>query len=57
LEHQGRRPFDPVADREARLTKARASLKEALKTEDYEAAAALRDLILSLENGQSESRT
>ncbi|MFM7743666.1 MAG: UvrB/UvrC motif-containing protein [Verrucomicrobiota bacterium] len=57
LEHQGRRPFDPVADREARLTKARASLKEALKTEDYEAAAALRDLILSLESGQSESRT
>ncbi len=57
LEHQGRRPFDPVADRETRLTKARASLKEALKIEDYESAAALRDQILSLENGQSESRT
>jgi len=57
LEHQGRRPFDPVADREARLTKARVQLQEALKVEDYEAAAALRDQIAGLENHPPGARS
>ncbi|MEY4307735.1 MAG: hypothetical protein RJA95_1103 [Verrucomicrobiota bacterium] len=53
LEHHGRRPFDAEADREARLSKARDLLKAALKTEDYETAAALRDQIAALEGGLS----
>lgn len=52
LEHHGRRPFDATADREARLTKARLLLKSALKEEDYETAAVLRDQIAELEGGQ-----
>ena len=52
LEHHGRRPHDAAADREARLTKARLLLKSALKEEDYETAAVLRDQIAELEGGQ-----
>ena len=51
LEHHGRRPFDAEADREARLTKARDLLKAAMKEEDYETAAVLRDQIAELEGG------
>lgn len=50
LEHQGRRPYD-AADREAKLAKARLLLKAALKEEDYETAAVLRDQIAELEAG------
>ena len=49
LEHHGRRPYDAVADREAKLTKARLLLKSALKEEDYETAAVLRDQIAEIE--------
>lgn len=51
LEHQGRRPHDGAADREAKLSKARLLLKAALKEEDYETAAVLRDQIAELEAG------
>lgn len=51
LEHQGRRPYDGSADREAKLAKARLLLKAALKEEDYETAAVLRDQIAELEAG------
>jgi protein-arginine kinase activator protein McsA len=57
LEHHGRRPYDAAADREAKLTKARLLLKSALKEEDYETAAVLRDQIAELEAGQSEARS
>lgn len=56
LEHHGRRPFDATADREARLLQARAQLKDALRTEDYETAAALRDQIAQLEGGLPGAR-
>ena len=49
LEHHGRRPFDAAADREAKLAKARDLLKAAMKEEDYETAALLRDQISGLE--------
>jgi protein-arginine kinase activator protein McsA len=51
LEHHGRRPYDAAADRESKLTKARLLLKSALKDEDYETAAVLRDQITELEAG------
>jgi protein-arginine kinase activator protein McsA len=44
-----------VADREAKLTKARILLKSALKEEDYETAAVLRDQIAGLEAGPAEA--
>ncbi|MEY5005973.1 MAG: hypothetical protein RI969_1061 [Verrucomicrobiota bacterium] len=56
LEHHGRRPQDSQADRLAKLAKARADLQDALRVEDYEAAAVLRDQIAELENGPTESR-
>jgi protein-arginine kinase activator protein McsA len=56
LEHHGRRPFDATADREARLLQARDQLTAALKTEDYETAAALRDQIAQLEGGPPGAR-
>jgi protein-arginine kinase activator protein McsA len=56
LAHQGRRPFDAAADRLARLTKAKDALKAALKEEDYEAAAVLRDQINELEAGKLEGQ-
>ena len=51
LEHQGRRPHDPSADRDSKLAEARELLQAALKTEDYETAAVLRDRIADLEGG------
>ncbi len=56
LEHHGRRPTDAVADREAKLAKARLLLNSALKEEDYETAAALRDQITGLEAGPPEAK-
>ena len=56
LEHQGRRPYDAKADRIALLTKAKSLLKAALKEEDFETAAALRDQIMGLENGSVEGQ-
>ena len=56
LEHHGRRPTDAVADREAKLAKARVLLKVAMKEEDYETAAALRDQITGLEAGPTEAK-
>lgn len=56
LAHQGRRPFDAEADGVVRLTKAKAALKAALKEEDYEAAAVLRDQIADLETGRLEGQ-
>jgi protein-arginine kinase activator protein McsA len=55
LEHHGRRPYNTAADREAKLTKARVLLKSALKEEDYETAAVLRDQIAGLEAGPAEA--
>jgi protein-arginine kinase activator protein McsA len=57
LEHQGRRPYDAATDREAKLTKARFLLKAAMKDEDYEAAAVLRDQIAELEAGLPGAKT
>ena len=51
LEHHGRRPYDAAVDRETKLTKARDLLKVAMKEEDYETAAVLRDQIAELEAG------
>jgi protein-arginine kinase activator protein McsA len=56
LEHHGRRPYDAAADREAKLTKARVLLKSALKEEDFETAAVLRDQIAELEAGLPEAK-
>ena len=56
MEHHGRRPQDSQANRAAKLAKARADLQDALRVEDYEAAAVLRDQIAELENGATESR-
>ncbi len=71
LEHHGRRPLDAEADREARLTKvrdmvkatiearlnkARDQLKAAMKEEDYETAAVLRDQIAELEGGLPDAK-
>lgn len=56
LEHQGRRPLASATDRQAKLTRARDLLKSALKEEDYETAAALRDQIAELEAGRPEAR-
>jgi protein-arginine kinase activator protein McsA len=51
-----RQPQDSQADRLAKLAKARADLQAALRVEDFEAAAVLRDKIADLENGPTESR-
>ena len=56
IEHQGRRPLGSAADTLMRLTKARQLLKEALKDEDYETAAVLRDQISDLEGNSLESK-
>jgi protein-arginine kinase activator protein McsA len=56
LEHHGRRPQDSQTDHLAKLAKARADLQSALRIEDYEAAAVLRDQIAELEHGPTESR-
>lgn len=54
LEHHGRRPADPDAAREVKLTRTRELLQAAIKDEDYETAAALRDQIASLEKAPTE---
>ena len=49
MAHQGRRPQALVADRQAKLAACQALLAEAVKEEDFESAAALRDQIVALE--------
>jgi protein arginine kinase activator len=56
LEHHGRRPQNSQADRLAKLAKARTDLQAALRIEDFEAAAVLRDQIAELEHGPTETR-
>jgi protein arginine kinase activator len=51
MAHQGRRPQVSVAERQAKLSALQALLTEAVKEEDYESAAALRDQIAALEAG------
>ena len=49
LAHQGRRPQASTAERQAKLTACQGLLAEAIQTEDFESAAALRDQINALE--------
>ena len=56
LTHQGRSPVDPIADRQARLCKAKERLKSAQMEEDFETAAILRDQIAALEAEQPATR-
>jgi protein-arginine kinase activator protein McsA len=49
MAHQGRRPQASTADRQAKITACQALLAEAVKAEDFESAAALRDQIAALE--------
>ena len=49
MAHQGRRPQALTADRQAKLAACQALLAEAVKEEDFESAAALRDQIVALE--------
>ena len=51
MAHQGRRPQPSVADRQAKLASCKALLANAVKEEDFESAAALRDQIAALEAG------
>ncbi|MEY4798069.1 MAG: hypothetical protein RI978_370 [Verrucomicrobiota bacterium] len=51
MAHQGRRPQALTADRQAKLAACQALLAEAVKEEDFESAAALRDQIVALEAG------
>lgn len=51
MAHQGRRPQVSTAERQAKLAACRAMLAEAVKDEDFESAAALRDQIAALEAG------
>jgi protein-arginine kinase activator protein McsA len=51
MAHQGRRPQASTADRQAKITACQALLAEAVKAEDFESAAALRDQIAALEAG------
>jgi protein-arginine kinase activator protein McsA len=51
MAHQGRRPQALTADRQAKLAACQALLAEAVKEEDFESAAALRDQIAFLEVG------
>lgn len=51
MAHQGRRPQALTADRQAKLAACQALLAEAVKEEDFESAAALRDQIAALEAG------
>jgi protein-arginine kinase activator protein McsA len=53
MAHQGRRPQASTADRLAKLAACQALLAEAVKEEDFESAAALRDQIAALEAGKS----
>lgn len=56
MAHQGRRPQVTPAERQAKLASCRALLAEAVKEEDFESAAALRDQIAALEAGLSSSQ-
>jgi protein-arginine kinase activator protein McsA len=51
MAHQGRRPQVSTTDRQAKLAACQALLAEAVKEEDFESAAALRDQIAALEAG------
>jgi protein-arginine kinase activator protein McsA len=53
MAHQGRRPQVSAAERQAKLSALQALLAEAVKEEDYESAAALRDQIAAWETGQA----
>jgi protein-arginine kinase activator protein McsA len=48
--HSGRRPQPSELDLKNRLVKAKAELAEAVKNEDYETAAVLRDQIAELDS-------
>jgi protein-arginine kinase activator protein McsA len=49
ISHAGRRPQPSEIDLKNRLQKAKAELAEAVKNEDFETAAALRDQISELD--------
>jgi protein arginine kinase activator len=53
MAHQGRRPQVSAAERQAKLSALQALLADAVKEEDYESAAALRDQIAAWEAGQA----
>lgn len=56
MAHQGRRPQALTADRQAKLAACQALLAEAVKEEDFESAAALRDQIAALEAGNPSTK-
>lgn len=49
LAHQGRRPQTSKTERQAKLASCQALLAEAIRAEDFESAASLRDQITGLE--------
>ena len=53
MAHQGRRPQLSAVERQAKLSALQTLLADAVKEEDYETAAALRDQITALEAGLS----